>query len=149
MTDPDLLAKKLAVIETCVAELRRLARPELLETDVREERFVEHTLQIAIQAAQDIASHIVSDERLGGGAGVVGIGASCSEVIPKLEGIGTLEAGVSTQQGSASKQWNIEIDEVEALAQESFILIRQFLVVDPQGQHESLEQGQSRGEIER
>ena len=65
MTDPQLLAKKLALIETCVAELRRLARPELLETDVREERFVEHTLQIAIQAAQDVASHIVSDERLG------------------------------------------------------------------------------------
>ena len=65
MTDPDLLAKKLALIETCVAELRRLARPELLETDVREERFVEHTLQIAVQAAQDIASHIVSDQRLG------------------------------------------------------------------------------------
>src|SRR5256712_13922205 len=31
----------------------------------REERFVEHTLQIAIQAALDVASHIVSDERLG------------------------------------------------------------------------------------
>ena len=65
MTDPQLLAKKLALIETCVAELRRLAQPDLLDTDVREERFVEHTLQIAIQAAQDVASHIVSDERLG------------------------------------------------------------------------------------
>ncbi len=65
MTDPELLAKKLAFIETSVAELRRLARPELIDRDVREERFVEHTLQIAIQAAQDVASHIVSDERLG------------------------------------------------------------------------------------
>ncbi|MCJ7753559.1 MAG: DUF86 domain-containing protein, partial [Thermoanaerobaculales bacterium] len=65
MTDPELLAKKLAFIETCVAELRRLAKPDNIETDVREERFVEHTLQIAIQAAQDVASHIVSDERLG------------------------------------------------------------------------------------
>ena len=65
MTDPELLAKKLAFIETCVAELRRLARPEMIETDIREERFVEHTLQVAIQAAQDVASHIVSDERLG------------------------------------------------------------------------------------
>lgn len=54
MTDPQLLAKRLALIETGVAELRRLARPELLDTDVREERFVEHTLQIAIQAAQDV-----------------------------------------------------------------------------------------------
>ena len=32
---------------------------------MREERFVEHTLQIAVQAALDVASHIVSDERLG------------------------------------------------------------------------------------
>jgi len=65
MTDPELLAKKLAFVETCVADLRRLARPEALEADVREERFVQHTLQIAIQAALDVASHIVSDERLG------------------------------------------------------------------------------------
>lgn len=65
MTDPELLAKKLAFIETCVAQLRRLARPEMISTDIREERFVEHTLQIAIQAAQDVASHITSDERLG------------------------------------------------------------------------------------
>ena len=32
---------------------------------MREERFVEHTLQIAIQFALDVASHIASDERLG------------------------------------------------------------------------------------
>jgi uncharacterized protein YutE (UPF0331/DUF86 family) len=65
MTDPPLVEKKLAVIETCVSELRRLARPALMATDVREERFAEHTLQIGIQAALDVASHIVSDERLG------------------------------------------------------------------------------------
>jgi len=65
MTDPELLSKKLAFIETCVAELRRLADPDAIGTDLRERRFVEHTLQIAIQAALDVASHIVSDERLG------------------------------------------------------------------------------------
>jgi uncharacterized protein YutE (UPF0331/DUF86 family) len=65
MTDPDLIAKKLAFIETCLRELRTLAQPERLESDVRERRFVEHTCQIAIQACQDVASHIVSDERLG------------------------------------------------------------------------------------
>ena len=32
---------------------------------MKEERFVEHTLQLAIQAALDAASHVVSDERLG------------------------------------------------------------------------------------
>lgn len=65
MTDAELIAKKLAFIETCVRDLRELARPEAIGVDVREERFVAHTLQIAIQAALDVASHIVSDRRLG------------------------------------------------------------------------------------
>jgi uncharacterized protein YutE (UPF0331/DUF86 family) len=65
MTDRDLVAKKLAFVETCLRELRELGRPERIEQDLREERFAAHTLQIAIQAALDIASHIVSDERLG------------------------------------------------------------------------------------
>lgn len=65
MTDPELLAKKLALVESCVADLRRLARPAELTHDVREQRFVERTLQLAIQAALDVASHIVSDRRLG------------------------------------------------------------------------------------
>lgn len=65
MTDAELVRKKLAQIETYVADLRRLARPEEIGRDVREERFVEHTLQLAIQAALDVASHVVSDERLG------------------------------------------------------------------------------------
>ena len=65
MTDEPLLAKKLAFIETCVQELRTLARIDAIDTDLREQRFIEHTLQLAIQAAMDIASHIVSDERLG------------------------------------------------------------------------------------
>jgi len=65
MTDADLVAKKLALIETYVRELRELANPAALAGDVRERRFVEHTLQIAIQAMLDVASHIVSDENLG------------------------------------------------------------------------------------
>ena len=65
MTDVDLLLKKLAFIDTCLAELRTLSKPELLETDVKERRFVEHTLQVCLQAVQDIASHVVADQRLG------------------------------------------------------------------------------------
>jgi uncharacterized protein YutE (UPF0331/DUF86 family) len=64
MTDADLIEKKLAFIETCVRELRQLSQPERIASDVREERFVAHTLQIAIQAALDVASHIVSAKRL-------------------------------------------------------------------------------------
>lgn len=65
MTDAGLVAKRLALIETCVADLRRDPRLDALRTDLREQRFVEHTLQIAIQAALDVASHVASDERLG------------------------------------------------------------------------------------
>jgi uncharacterized protein YutE (UPF0331/DUF86 family) len=65
MTDEELVSKRLAFIETCLRELRQFARPEELEDDIRERRFVEHTLQLAIQAALDVASHVVSDDRLG------------------------------------------------------------------------------------
>lgn len=65
MTDPALVAKKLALIESCLSDLQRLARPADIDVDIRERRFVEHTLQVAIQAALDVASHIVSDRRLG------------------------------------------------------------------------------------
>ena len=65
MTDLDLLLKKLAFIETCLMELRTLSNPEALDKDVKERRFVEHTLQVCLQAVQDVASHIVADERLG------------------------------------------------------------------------------------
>jgi uncharacterized protein YutE (UPF0331/DUF86 family) len=65
MTDPELVAKMLAFVETCVRELQTMARPDRISDDLREERFVEHTLQLAIQAALDVGSHIVSDERLG------------------------------------------------------------------------------------
>ena len=65
MTDIDLVYKKLAFIEACVHELRTLGRPEEVRTDIREQRFEAYTLQVAIQAALDVAAHIVSDERLG------------------------------------------------------------------------------------
>ena len=65
MTDADLVRKRLAFIETCLRELAEIADSERVEHDVRERRFVEHTLQIAIQAALDIASHVVASERFG------------------------------------------------------------------------------------
>lgn len=65
MTDQDLVSKKLAFMETCLRELRALAQPDLLESDLKERRFAEHTLQVCIQAMQDISSHVVSSARLG------------------------------------------------------------------------------------
>ena len=65
MIDIELLRKKLAFIETLRRELTELARPELIAIDIREQRFVQHSLQLAIQAALDVGSHIVSAKRLG------------------------------------------------------------------------------------
>jgi uncharacterized protein YutE (UPF0331/DUF86 family) len=65
MTDDDLVLKKLALLETYLRELRTLARLNEMAHDIRERRFIEHTLQLAIQVALDVASHIVSDDRLG------------------------------------------------------------------------------------
>lgn len=63
--DRDLVLKKLARIEACVRELRTVGDPSAIRSDLRQERFAEHTLQIAIQSVLDVASHIVSEERLG------------------------------------------------------------------------------------
>ena len=65
MTDADLIRKRLAFIETCLRELAELSDSRRIEHDVRERRFVEHTLQIAIQATLDVTSHIVASDRLG------------------------------------------------------------------------------------
>lgn len=65
MTREDLVRKKLGEIEAFVAELRSLGRPAEIESDLVQQRFVEHTLQLAIQAMLDVASHIVADDRLG------------------------------------------------------------------------------------
>lgn len=65
MTDRELLAKKLAQISGYLHEIETLARLDRIEDDLREQRFLLYTLQTAIQAALDAASHVVSDERLG------------------------------------------------------------------------------------
>lgn len=65
MTSPDLLRRRLDLVESTIADLRRLARPEQIETDLRERRFIERTLQVAIQSAIDAAAHVVASERLG------------------------------------------------------------------------------------
>lgn len=65
MTEIDLVEKRLAFIETMIADLRRSSTPQEILEDLKTLRFAEHTLQLAIQAALDVASHIVSEERLG------------------------------------------------------------------------------------
>jgi uncharacterized protein YutE (UPF0331/DUF86 family) len=100
LTDPDLLAKRLALIETLVRELRTLARPAEIANDVREERFVEHTLQLAVQAAIDTASHVVSDARLGEPV-------TNQELFTLLARNGWLEAGLAQRMAQAAGFRNV------------------------------------------
>lgn len=65
MSSAHLVHKRLAFIADCVAEIRKLGRVDLLASDKVQERFVEHTLQIAIQAMLDVAYAIASDNNLG------------------------------------------------------------------------------------
>jgi uncharacterized protein YutE (UPF0331/DUF86 family) len=64
MTDVGLVAKKLVRIETCLRDLAAID-PARIEAELVYQRFAEHTLQIAIQAAVDVAAHIVADDHLG------------------------------------------------------------------------------------
>jgi uncharacterized protein YutE (UPF0331/DUF86 family) len=88
MTDPELIEKKLAALKTYLHELRTLCRVERLRDDVRERRFIEHTLLQAIQSAIDVASHVVSDERLGEPS-------TQKELFETLGRRGVLEVGLS------------------------------------------------------
>ncbi len=64
MTAEELALKKLAFLETCIADLKE-ADFGRIESDIKEERFVTHTLQLAIQAALDASSHVISQRKLG------------------------------------------------------------------------------------
>lgn len=64
MTDAGLVEKKLRRVEICLADLTTVD-VDRISTDRREERFAEHTLQIAVQAIIDVAAHIVADDALG------------------------------------------------------------------------------------
>lgn len=65
MVDAELILKKIVFLRRCLSELREMADLSRIRSDLREERFVVHTLQLACQAALDLASHVVSDQALG------------------------------------------------------------------------------------
>lgn len=108
MTDPDLLAKKLALVETSVQELRTLAKPDRIAQDLREQRFVEHTLQIAIQAALDAASHVVSDRRLGEPR-------TNRELFVRLERAGILESDLAARLSDMAGFRNVLVHGYDAV----------------------------------
>ena len=108
LTDRSLLAKKLGNIETYVHEIEALGRPEELQSDLREQRFILYTLQITIGEVLDVASHIVSDERLGAPS-------SPCELIDLLECHGWLSEEVATPLRSLAGLRNILVHGYETL----------------------------------
>lgn len=65
MVNQDVVLRLLAAIEGFVADLRQAddITYESFMRDVRSQRFVERTLQIAIEAAMDVTHHIISDRQ--------------------------------------------------------------------------------------
>jgi len=100
VTDAELIAKKLAQIETYLRELRTLADLGRFRDDVKEERFVTHTLQLAVQAAIDVGSHVVSDDRLGEPA-------TNAELFTLLERNGWLAAPLARRLGDMARFRNL------------------------------------------
>lgn len=65
MNASHLITKRLAIVTDCVAEIRTLAAPAESTSNKVQQRFVEHTLQIAVQAMIDVAFAIASEQNLG------------------------------------------------------------------------------------
>jgi uncharacterized protein YutE (UPF0331/DUF86 family) len=61
----DTTAERCSLVETYVAELRTFARPDLFATDIREQRFILRTLQMAVTAALNAALYAVAAHDLG------------------------------------------------------------------------------------
>lgn len=57
--------ERCSLVETYVNELRTLARPDLFATDIREQRFILRTFQMAVTAALNAALHAVVLHKLG------------------------------------------------------------------------------------
>lgn len=65
MVNEAIVLRLLGNIEGYVNDLRRaddITRDRFM-SDIRSQRFVERTLQIAVEACMDVAHHIISDER--------------------------------------------------------------------------------------
>jgi uncharacterized protein YutE (UPF0331/DUF86 family) len=60
LTSPDVVRRRLDLIEPSVGELRRLARPERLDSDLRERRFVDFR-NVLVHGYADVDLGVVCD----------------------------------------------------------------------------------------
>ncbi|SDL04046.1 type VII toxin-antitoxin system HepT family RNase toxin [Halarsenatibacter silvermanii] len=67
MVDPEVVKSKLIKLEEYIQELKEYNDIELTDykNDKIKKRYLERTLQLALESILDIGNHIISDERLG------------------------------------------------------------------------------------
>jgi len=65
MVNQDIVLRLLANVEGFVSDLRQAEdiTYQRFMHNIRDQRFVERTLQIAVEACMDVAHHIISDEK--------------------------------------------------------------------------------------
>ena len=65
MVNRDIVGRLLSSVEGFISDLRNASdiTHDVFVSDIRAQRFVERTLQIAVEACMDVAHHIISDEK--------------------------------------------------------------------------------------
>ena len=109
MVDRDVVTAKLAVIDRCIArieEVQHERRTELKPVDVDD--ITALNLQRAVQAAVDLATHVVSAE----GYGTL---SSTADAFTMLEGRGVIEADLAGRLRKMVGFRNIAIHDYQAL----------------------------------
>ena len=89
MVDKEVVKGRLLKLEEYINDLKEYENIELVkyENDKLTRRFLERTLQLAIEACLDIGNHIISDERLG-------VANSNAEIIKILAENGIIKGNV-------------------------------------------------------
>jgi uncharacterized protein YutE (UPF0331/DUF86 family) len=109
MVDRDVVTAKLAIIDRCLARISEVQgerRPELRPVDVDD--ITALNLQRAIQAAIDLANHVVAAEGYG-------VPASQAELVSLLEQSGVLEPDLAHRLRKMVGFRNVAIHEYRSL----------------------------------
>ena len=109
MVDPDILLGKVGVITRCVARIRSVvARKETAPDPIDVQDIVVLNLQRAIQAAIDLATHIVSGENLG-------VPAGTADYFTRMREAGIIDADAETAMRKMVGFSNVAVHEYDEL----------------------------------
>lgn len=110
MVDPDVVARRLLILNECLTELARpqAAEPQALVADAMLRAAVERWLQLSIESCIDIASHVIASE------GWVPP-ASGKEAFLILANHGRLPLDLATRLGLAAGMRNVLVHDYVAI----------------------------------